>query len=163
MKVAIVGGGIAGLTAARRLVDAGLDCRVFDRGRSVGGRASTRRADDGGLQFDHGAQYFTARDPRFVAQVEAWRSRGVIETWNGRFGVANNGTLEPKEENPVRYVGVPSMDTIARDLADGLSIESEVRIARMQQRGGADGGSSTKRAASTKRLTGSSWLFRPAS
>ena len=37
---------------------------VFDKGRGPGGRLATRRADD--LRFDHGAQYFTARDPRFA-------------------------------------------------------------------------------------------------
>jgi hypothetical protein len=39
---------------------------------------ATRRGPDG-LRFDHGAQFFTARDPRFAACVEDWtatRRRG---------------------------------------------------------------------------------------
>jgi hypothetical protein len=52
-SVAILGAGIAGATAARRLADAGLKVRVFDKGRGVGGRMATRRI--GAIQFDHGA------------------------------------------------------------------------------------------------------------
>ena len=36
---------------------------------------STRRGDD--WQCDHGAQYFTARDPRFKAEVDRWLAAGV--------------------------------------------------------------------------------------
>ena len=39
----IVGAGISGLIAARRLVDADVSTMVFDKGRSVGGRLATRR------------------------------------------------------------------------------------------------------------------------
>jgi predicted NAD/FAD-dependent oxidoreductase len=44
-SVAVVGGGIAGLAAARALQQAGVRATVFDKGRSAGGRAATRRAD----------------------------------------------------------------------------------------------------------------------
>jgi len=37
---------------------------------------STRRNAD--LRFDHGAQYFTARDPRFLRHVVAWQERGLV-------------------------------------------------------------------------------------
>jgi predicted NAD/FAD-dependent oxidoreductase len=36
---------------------------------------STRRGD--GWQCDHGAQYFTARDPGFRAEVARWQAAGV--------------------------------------------------------------------------------------
>ena len=61
--IAIVGAGIAGLAAARRLRAAGLTCTLFDKSPGLGGRMATRR--EGYLRFDHGAQYFTARGPRF--------------------------------------------------------------------------------------------------
>ena len=54
--VAVVGAGMAGLSAARALVDAGRSVVVFDKGRGIGGRMATRRL--GAAVFDHGAQYF---------------------------------------------------------------------------------------------------------
>ena len=74
-RVGVIGGGIAGAIAARRLRDEGFMVTVLDKGRGPGGRCSTRRADD--LYFDHGAQYFTARGEAFAKQVDAWRSAGV--------------------------------------------------------------------------------------
>ena len=77
--VAIVGAGIAGLVAARTLRDHGLDVRIFEKSRGVGGRMATRRTDDG--SFDHGAQYFTARDGRFLslrAKLGARRRCGTL-------------------------------------------------------------------------------------
>ena len=53
MRIAIVGAGVAGLTGALALRDAGCEVVVFDKGRGPGGRTATRRA--GALSFDHGA------------------------------------------------------------------------------------------------------------
>jgi hypothetical protein len=128
MEIAIIGAGIAGLTAARDLDAAGHGVRVFDKGRRVGGRASTRDADGGRLRFDHGAQYFTARDAAMKAQTAEWVRRGVAQRWDGRIGVAEGGAVETKTDNPERFVGTPGMSALAEDLAVGLSVESGVRI-----------------------------------
>ena len=61
LDVAVIGAGMAGLAAARTLAAAGHAVQVFDKGRGIGGRLSTRRTDYGA--FDHGAQYATVRDP----------------------------------------------------------------------------------------------------
>lgn len=39
--IAIIGAGMAGLTCARGLADAGLHPVVFDKGRGIGGRLAT--------------------------------------------------------------------------------------------------------------------------
>ena len=79
-RVAVVGAGIAGLACARRLVESGHDVKVFDKGRSVGGRAATRRIKIGEseLSFNHGAQYFTIRDPAFRAEVDRLVAAGAV-------------------------------------------------------------------------------------
>ena len=77
--IAIVGAGIAGLAAARRLRAAGLTCTLFDKSRGLGGRMATRR--EGDLRFDHGAQYFTARGPRFRSMVAEWCAAGLAAEW----------------------------------------------------------------------------------
>ena len=81
--VGIIGAGVGGLVCARELADNGFDVKVFDKGRGVGGRTATRRAEPD-FTFDHGAQYFTARDARFQKVTADWQSRGVVAEWLGR-------------------------------------------------------------------------------
>lgn len=114
MSVAVIGAGIAGLCVARALSRAGRTVVVFDKGREVGGRMSTRR----GL-FDHGAQYFTVRDRAFGEAVATWEAAGVI---------ARGPHLEDDQQ---RFRGAPGMDALTRHLADGLAVRSRVRIARI--------------------------------
>ncbi|WP_269449538.1 FAD-dependent oxidoreductase, partial [Halobacterium sp. CBA1126] len=58
-RVAVVGGGLAGLTAARHLAADGFDVTLFERNEDVGGRVRSRRGD--GFVFDRGFQVlFTA-------------------------------------------------------------------------------------------------------
>ena len=58
-EVAIVGGGLAGLVAARHLADAGLDVTLFERRDELGGRVRSRVVD--GYTLDRGFQVmFTA-------------------------------------------------------------------------------------------------------
>ena len=54
--VLIIGGGLAGLTAATILTEKGKIAIVLDKGRGPGGRMSTRRM--GEARCDHGAQFF---------------------------------------------------------------------------------------------------------
>lgn len=53
MTIAVIGGGIAGLAAARRLIEAGVDVRVFEAGPRPGGVLGTSR--DGGFVREHAA------------------------------------------------------------------------------------------------------------
>ena len=58
-EVAVVGGGLAGLVAARTLADSGRDVTLFERADSVGGRVRSREVD--GFTLDRGFQVmFTA-------------------------------------------------------------------------------------------------------
>lgn len=79
MRVAIVGAGMAGLACADRLAHAGCAVVLFDKGKRPGGRLSTLVLDD--RAWDFGAQYFTARDPRFQARVQQWQASGVVGKW----------------------------------------------------------------------------------
>lgn len=115
-SIAIVGGGVAGLVCARRLAEAGARVLVLDRGRTVGGRLATRRA--GALQFDHGAQYFTARQPAFAAQAALWARHGLAAEWGGRLVVLEQGSVAQAPGGVRRWVGVPGMGAIAQALAD---------------------------------------------
>jgi predicted NAD/FAD-dependent oxidoreductase len=129
--VAVVGAGISGLTAARIIHDHGHRVQVFEKGRGHGGRAATRRVD--GLAFDHGAQYFTARNPTFRRAVAAWRERGLVDVWPLRIGRVAQGQIQPSPDTRERLVAVPGMSTLGRHLAADLSIRNEVQIAAAQR------------------------------
>jgi renalase len=104
---------MAGAAAASRIAEAGLDVRVFDKGRGVGGRMATRRAD--GLQFDHGAQFMRAHGDVFAARLADWERRGIVGPWAGAG----------------RRVGIPDMTAPVRDLLSDLSVASGTAIARI--------------------------------
>ena len=124
--VAVVGAGIAGLSAARTLSAHGFAVQVFDRGRRPGGRCSTRRTDRG--TFDHGAQYFTAREPRFVAEIARLQQAGHVATWPGRIVALEAGAVTATAPC-ARYVGLPTMDKLVAQLADGQAIHQLVNVA----------------------------------
>ena len=115
MRVVVVGAGIAGLMAAQSLVENGHDVVVVDKGRSPGGRLATRRIDDATL--DHGAQFFTVRDPLFKSHVEKWIASGVVTEWCRGFDSATQNN-----DGFPRYRGVRGMTDIAKHLANGLDV-----------------------------------------
>ena len=77
---AIVGAGMAGVACARTLLQAGHRVTVFEKSPGAGGRMATRETPLGG--FDHGAQYFTVRDPRFARALET--VPGLVRPWSAR-------------------------------------------------------------------------------
>ena len=137
MKVALVGAGIAGLSAATALRGHGHDVVVFERARGPGGRAATRRVDGidmpkaargATLAFDHGAQYFTVRDPRFQTVVDGWLRDRIVAKWEGRIVSFDSEGGEELTTTADRYVGIPGMSAIARAMADALEVRYEQRI-----------------------------------
>jgi renalase len=102
----IIGAGAAGLMAARAAVAAGYRTVVVDKGRGVGGRLAHRRGD--GVGFDHGAQFFTLRDPVLRLAARGWADAGVIRAWS------------PGDEP--RWIGQPGMSAVAKHLAVGLDV-----------------------------------------
>ena len=119
-RVAIVGAGMAGLTAARILGEQGYDVVLVEKARGAGGRMATRRQGD--YRFDHGAQYFTARDPRFLQQVQSWQESGLVASWQPRITVVGEGQPSGAGSQATeRFVAVPGMSAICSDLAAELS------------------------------------------
>ncbi len=113
----IIGAGISGLAAARFLKSQGLDCVVLDKGRSVGGRMATRRIGESTL--DHGAQFFTARDPEFRALVTQWQRENLAAPWFERNG-------------DVCYRAISGMNRLAKEMAKGLDVLTEVAVSRVE-------------------------------
>ena len=121
--VLIVGAGLAGLSAANDLHQAGLKVLVVDKGRGLGGRLAGRRIGD--ATFDHGAQFMTARDTRFKASVAEWIEAGVAEQWYSSYPGHPNG-------HP-RYRGVPTMTAVAKYLATDMNVMRTTRVDSIAQ------------------------------
>lgn len=121
--ILIIGGGMAGLSAAQALAHTGRRIVVLDKGRGPGGRMATRRMEVAGetLRFDHGAQYFTARDAAFRETIAAWESAGVVARWPAAGEEA--------------WVGTPGMNACVKVLAEGLDVRWGLRAAHMQRSG----------------------------
>jgi renalase len=143
MNILVVGAGLAGLTAARAAVEHGQRVRVLERSGAPGGRLATRRVLDGDadrpehstLEFDHGAQYFTVRDARFAAEVEAWQKARVAQVWHGKLAAFDSEGREAVEDDTTRWVGVPGMSAIARHLARGLDVTCNARVEALERHG----------------------------
>ncbi len=120
--IAVIGAGLAGLSCAQALLQAGHTVHVFDKARGPSGRMSTRRAeDDNGLwQCDHGAQYFTARDPAFRAEVARWQQAGVAALWNARLASFDGNAWSTPATPLERFVGTPRMTSPAAWLVQHL-------------------------------------------
>ena len=121
--IVILGAGIAGLTAARVLMDAGRQVIVLDKGRGVGGRMATRRFKDG--RFDHGAQFFTVRETAFAEQTTRWLDIEAAALWANGFADASG---EVQADGHPRYRGMDGMTSIPKALAAGLDVRLQTRI-----------------------------------
>ena len=130
--IAIVGAGMAAITCARTLVQAGHQVTVFEKSRGVGGRMSTRNSAFG--TFDHGAQYFTVRDARFAQALQTtptlcrpWSANTVrVLDSHGRVAAAGLTARDP------HWVPAPGMNALVRawaqPLAEAGRIELETRV-----------------------------------
>jgi renalase len=128
--IAVIGAGIAGLSCATMLQQAGLAVRVFEKSRGPAGRMSTRRGPD--WQCDHGAQYFTARQADFRAEVERWRQAGVAALWEPALHVLGGSPDRVPDATLERFVGLPRMTAPAHYLADALAVTPQTRIVELK-------------------------------
>jgi predicted NAD/FAD-dependent oxidoreductase len=113
--IVVVGAGICGLAAARRLAAAGRPVVVLEKEPSPGGRVATQ--DFAGGRFDTGAQFFTVRSEEFGQLADEWLASGVAYQWCHGF---DQPPAVP--DGYPRYAGRGGMVMLARDLASGLDI-----------------------------------------
>lgn len=131
--VLVIGAGLAGLVAARSLVDRGLVVTLLDEGVGPGGRLATRRL--AGATLDHGAQFFTVRSDEFAGLVDGWRRAGApISVWSQGFAQASDVRGDPAEITNIggdgypRYIVDGGMRTLVGVLAAGLDVRMRHRV-----------------------------------
>ncbi len=113
LDVMIIGAGMSGLMAAHQLQHAGVrNFRLFDKGKSPGGRLATRRIGSG--RFDHGAQFMTAHTSAFQSLLEQWMAAEWIFPWY--------------HNNHVRYAASDGMSRLAKQLAQSIPVSYSSKV-----------------------------------
>ncbi len=100
-RAVVIGAGIAGLTAAWRLKQAGLEVKVFDRENFVGGRMRSEKVN--GIILDYGAQFFYDEYASTFALCREMGLASQLHRFDEPYGVFRRGriyVLEPPRRNP---------------------------------------------------------------
>lgn len=125
-RIAIVGAGMAGITSARTLAQAGHDVTVFEKSAGASGRMASTDTAFG--SFDTGAQYFTVRDPRFELALAT--APDAARRWSANavrvldeHGEVSSPSLPHPEPH---WVGVPAMNRLVRDWAAPLQAQGRL-------------------------------------
>ena len=137
--VLVVGAGMAGLSCAERLQQAGLQVLVVDKSRGVGGRLSTRRVETsaGVVGLDHGAQYITASSDSFRRFIQQQVKLGTMVEWGRNLHIFENGRLREGglDERRARFCCPDGMTAVAKQMAAGLQVEPGVRVRAVRSTG----------------------------
>ncbi|MFJ5664973.1 NAD(P)/FAD-dependent oxidoreductase [Micromonospora chalcea] len=111
--VVVVGGGLAGLAAARRLHRAGVPWRLLEAGDRLGGRVATDRVD--GFLLDRGFQVLNTAYPRLAGLVDVgalgmgWFTPGVLVCRGDRLERLVNPLREPAGAPATLTAGIGSL------------------------------------------------------
>lgn len=109
--------------AGKILSQAGSDTLILEKSKGVGGRMATRRFNGG--VFDHGAQFFTARESEFQTWVATWQAFGAAKVWFGHRSSA--GPARSRESHP-RFIGTKGMTSIPKEVAKGLAVHTDTFV-----------------------------------
>ncbi len=134
-RIAIIGAGIAGLTAAHQLARRH-DITVFERAGSAGGRMASRPASD--FVFDHGAQFFTAKSADFQKFLSPYIARGAVARWDAAFAEFDGPKITRRRQwdgEFGHYVGAPDMNALPRAMAASLTIRYDCNIESLRRDG----------------------------
>ena len=134
-KIAIIGAGMAGLTAAQLLKDHA-DVTIFEKSSSVSGRIATRRAD--AYSFDHGAQFFGAKTTEFKNFIAPMIAKGVLKPWNARFVEIENADIVQSRnwsDSYPHFVGAPGMNAVGKFLSKDLNVQVKSRVHSIENLG----------------------------
>ncbi len=136
--IAIIGAGLAGLTCAQQLHQAGYRVVVLEKSRGVGGRLATRRLHD--TVADHGVRYLEPQGTVLQQLIERLVQCGILQSWTNTIyelqpiqperivSPASTSLLTPHPSQVTRYVAPSGMTAVAKVLATGLEIWRNRRV-----------------------------------
>ena len=130
-KIAIIGAGISGLSLAEHLKDFA-SIEIFEKARGVGGRMSTRYTDE--FQFDHGAQFFTARSQSFQDFLKPYIQQNIVKKWLPKIVTLEGGKKSYKRNwfEP-HYTASPKMNMLCKAIAAKHNVHLKTEIKSLDQ------------------------------
>lgn len=133
-RYAVVGAGMAGMSCARALLQAGHDVVLFEREASPGGRLSAYDSPFG--SFDLGVQYLTAQDSRFCQLLQSYPdlcrpwSASALHVLDAHGQVV---AITPPAAQP-HWVAQPHMQALAQVLAQPFQDSARIHCGLQVQR-----------------------------
>jgi renalase len=133
-KIAVIGAGVAGLTCARKLQQAGRRVVVFDKSRGLGGRLATRRLS--GTHADHGVCYLQPKGTAFGQLIDELVNEQILRVWTqGIHRLPADGVLQPPVKFAPCYAATAGATAIARYLGQNLEIINSQTITAISPMG----------------------------
>ena len=135
MSVAVIGAGMAGLSAASRFQKAGCDVTVFEKARGSGGRLSSKRlviaqtgAADIEAGFDLGCTHFDVQSDfagaaQFQVLLDQYQAAGCVSHWPTSAGRRTS------------YVGLNRNSALTRAMTEGLNVQFATRVSQLKKVG----------------------------
>ncbi|MCK2035318.1 FAD-dependent oxidoreductase [Microbacterium sp. SSW1-49] len=120
-RIAVIGAGLAGATAAAGLVDAGMEVTVFEARDRVGGRVYSRSDDSWPMPVQLGAWLFAADDADLIDRLRE-RDIGVVDLAGAQW-VSPEGDVDPVSTEPLQAAidaaqAAPEDSTVADALTE---------------------------------------------
>lgn len=81
-----------------------------------------------GWSADHGTQYFTARSPEFNQELNVHFKNNTVVEWHPKIKVLENNLWRESIAKEKRYVAVPHMNSLGKNLATKLSVKYKTNI-----------------------------------
>ena len=133
-KIAIIGGGLSGSVLAYHLHKSA-SVSLFEKSPGVSGRMSTRLITP--FEFDHGAQFFTARSDKFKKFLLPFLEDETIVEWKPKILTFEKGKTPFKRfwYEP-HYIAKPKMTSLCKAITSSLDIKFKTRIDRIFQKKG---------------------------
>ena len=116
--VAVIGAGMAGISCARRLRQAGYSVAVVEKSRGAGGRVATRRVQ--GTRADHGARYLEPQGEAVRGLIEVLVDRQILKLWTDTVWEFRQGELSASRNSC--YAAPAGMNAVGKYLARDLEI-----------------------------------------
>lgn len=111
--VDIVGGGIGGLVLARSLLQRGLQVRVWERARSLGGLMGRTHIAELGVEVDRYYHAILSSDATLMQLIDELGLRGSLHMRATRMGFYHGGRTYPMS-TPLEFLRFPPLSMIDR-------------------------------------------------
>jgi len=137
-KVAVIGSGISGISAAHKLIENNCAVTIFDQGKNPGGRLGLRSLRNSPFinrPVDVGAAYFTISDLIFQNKVDSWQQLDLVHKWTDTFHVFSDyerttttGPMRYATKNGLRSLAICELAALTKK---GVNVLQERKIEKV--------------------------------